>query len=346
MKVYLDNAASTAVDKAVIDEMLPFFTEEYANPAGSCSFSSGARNAVALSRSRVAQLIGAEPSEVFFTSGGTESDNMALVGVARSEAAVGNRRNRIITSQIEHPAVLNTARALEAEGFDVRYAPVDIQGFVDTGFIRRYADERTALISIMTANNELGTIQDIGEISRIAHDCGALFHTDAVQAAGHIPIRVNGNGSNDIDLLSISGHKLHGPKGIGALYVRRGIRPYIMINGGGQEKGLRSGTLNVPGIVGLGKACEIALHSLNIDGAGDGEEVHDSAERIDSMYGKRNRFIDMIRSRIDGVYFNGPKDRVLPSIVHVSFTGIECERNMLFDRIRMQCVLRQTFACS
>ena len=333
MQVYLDNAASTCLDEEAMREMMPFLRETYANPSGACSFSAKARSAVEKARERVAGLIGAAGDEIVFTSGGTEADNMAILGVATESVSVpkmavqqgifgagtvtqdfaevsgslgksGRVRNKIITSKIEHPAVLESCKEAERRGYKVLYAPCDKNGRIDISFIKRNTDKSTLLVSIMTANNELGTIQDIREIAGIAHEAGALFHTDAVQAAGHIPLNVRESGA---DLLSISSHKLHGPKGIGALYVRRGVKIAPVSFGGGQEKGLRSGTLNVPAIVGFGKACEIARESME--------------HTVSNMARMREYFIDGLKKSIEEVHINGADS--LPSIVSVSFDGIE-----------------------
>ena len=311
MRIYLDNAASTRMDEEVLNEMLPFFRDQYANPSGSSGFSAVVRKAVGKAREQVASLIGANADEIIFTSGGTESDNIAIFGAGFSRGETGHRK--IITTGIEHPAVLNPVRELSKKGFEVLYAPCDVAGMADTSFFAEHTDKNTALVSVMTANNELGTIQDIAKIADKAHAAGALLFTDAVQAVGHIPVDV---GAFKADLLSISSHKLHGPKGVGALYVRRGTDLSVYSFGGGQERGLRSGTLNVPGIVGLGKACEIA--SLNI------EEV---AERIRNL---RNSFAKSILCGIPGSHINGIREDIgpdqgkcLPNILSVSFDGIE-----------------------
>ncbi|MBO4415672.1 MAG: cysteine desulfurase [Lachnospiraceae bacterium] len=335
LSVYLDNAATTAVDPAVLEAMLPYFDVKYANPAGSSSFSAIARNAVNTAREQVADLIGADPYEIVFTSGGTESDNMAVFGavgempyfmresgagyfVSENANEVKNGYDsltaqkcimhsfaRIITDRIEHPAVLNPCRELEKRGFEVLYAPCDVRGKIDTEYIKNHAVQGIALISVMLANNELGTIQEVGDLAEAAHNAGALLHTDAVQAAGHIPIDV---GKLGVDLLSISSHKIHGPKGAGALFVKKGTKLHPLIFGGGQENGLRSGTLNVPGAVGLGKACELAKNELMTTGS--------------EMIRRKKMFIDRLTTYIEGVHVNSPEDSV-PSILSVSFERIE-----------------------
>ena len=351
MQVYMDNAASSRIDEEVLQEMMPYFRDIYANPAGACSFSARARKAVGKAREQVAGLIGAEADEIIFTSGGTESDNMAVFGVLKgqedhkvpgkgtSERMAGNR---IITSTIEHPAVLNACREAGKRGCDVIYAPCNESGLVDLNFIEKHLNDRTVLVSVMAVNNELGTAQDIYSIAGAAHKYGAVFHTDAVQAAGQLPITVRrssegkerpifysdpfeslmistGNtaqtqgreftGSGcDIDLMSISSHKLHGPKGVGALFVKRGLRLGITSFGGGQENGLRSGTLNVPGIVGFGKACEIARTGMN--------------DIVRELSGKREYLTGRILENIDNVSVNSPAVSS-PSIVSLSFAGVE-----------------------
>ncbi|MCR5321792.1 MAG: cysteine desulfurase [Lachnospiraceae bacterium] len=312
LKVYLNNAASTAADPAVIEAMLPFFGEQYANPADTSLFAAFSRNAVEIAREQVAYLIGADPSEIVFTSGGTESDNMAVFGTAviRSCDNVGRlyaswRGVRIITDSVEHPAVMNPCRELEKRGCEVIYAPCDANGLVDTEFIKRSATPGTALISVMLANNELGTVQNVCELKCAAAEAGALLHTDAVQAAGHMPVDVKKLG---VDLLSISSHKIHGPKGVGALFVKKGTRLQPLIYGGGHEKRLRPGTLNVPGIVGFGKACELARNGLE--------------KELDYLSRLKNMFIDRLTVNLDGVHINSPENSV-PSILSVSFDGIE-----------------------
>lgn len=261
--VYLDNAATTRVDPLVAKEVMAFFEKYYANPHGIHFASVVAEDAIEKAREKVAKVIEANPEDIIFTSGGTESDNLAIIGTAR---AVKQKGTHIITTAIEHPAVTNTCKYLQVEmGFDVTYLPVDRTGRIDIEEFKKAIRNDTVLITVMSANNEIGTIQPIKEIGEIASDKGILFHTDAVQAYGKIPIDVN---AMNIDLLSISGHKVHAPKGIGALYMKNGgkdktgrnyLRPISF--GGGQERGFRSGTANVPGIVGLGKAAEIILNN-------------------------------------------------------------------------------------
>lgn len=265
---YFDNAATTRVKEEVLEEMFPFLSVEYGNPSSIYGLGRSARKAVEEARRRVASLIGAEAREIYFTSCGSESDNMALKGLAYQNARKGSdptslitspQKNHIITSKIEHPAILNTCHALEKQGFEVTYLDVSQEGIICLDSLERAIKPETFLISIMFANNEIGTIEPIEAISRIAHSHGIYFHTDAVQAVGNIPINVKQMG---IDLLSLSGHKLYAPKGIGALYVKQGIEIERFLDGGHQEKNKRAGTENVAEIVALGKACELAEKQL------------------------------------------------------------------------------------
>ncbi|HOP09275.1 MAG TPA: cysteine desulfurase NifS, partial [Candidatus Methanofastidiosa archaeon] len=289
--------------------MLPYFTEFYGNASSLHSFGRDASVAMKDSRAMVANIINADASEIIFTAGGTESDNIAIRGVAE---ALKEKGNHIITSSIEHPAVLETCEHLEKSGFDVSYLPVDDKGSVSLEDLEDAICQRTTLVTIMHANNEVGTIQPIREIGRIAHENGALFHTDAVQTLGKLPIDVS---KDNIDLLSISGHKLHGPKGIGALYIKDGTPIEPIIFGGGHERGLRSSTENIPGIVGLGKACEMAKNDLDKD--------------IAYMTNLRDALISGITDRIPNVKLNGhPTDRLCNN-VNMSFEAIEGEALIL-----------------
>ena len=310
--IYLDHAATTPVKKEVLESMLPYFSGEYANPSGSYAGGRKARRAMDNAREKVAAALGAKRSEIYFTSGGSEADNWALRGVVFS----GNKR-RIVVSSIEHHAILETCAALEQMGVEVAYAPVDKQGYVSPQAIRQLMTEDTALVSVMLANNEVGTIQPIREIADIAHEFGALMHTDAVQAVGHIALDVAALG---VDLLSLSSHKFYGPKGIGALYVKSGVKLTNLIYGGAQEKGLRAGTENVPAIVGMGRAIELASQSLN-----------ESAEKISAL---RDQLEVEILAQIPVVRINGAKDRRLPGHLHLSFEGMDA--NLLLMRLDME----------
>jgi len=308
-RIYFDHSATTPVDPEVIREMLPYFTEKFGNASSLHSFGREARYAMENARSRVAMLIGASPEEVIFTSGGTESDNIAIKGIAFRSKSKGNH---IITTKIEHPAVLATCRWLERQGFAVSYLPVASDGVVSPEDARAAITEKTILISIMHANNEIGTIQPIEEIGRMARERGIAFHTDAVQSVGKIPVDVK---KMNIDLLSLSSHKIYGPKGAGALYIRKGVFIDTIIHGGGHERGLRSSTENIPGIVGLGKACELAQARMAADGA-----------RLSKM---RDRIIKTVLGGIEESYLNGHPTKRLPHNAHFRFTGIEGESLLL-----------------
>lgn len=307
--VYLDYHATTPVDPRVLDAMLPYFTDRFGNPASrQHSWGWTAQEAVDRSRRQVASLIGASPAEIVFTSGASESNNLAIKGVARCSR---DRGNHIVTVATEHKSVLDSCSRLEAEGWRVTRLGVDGEGLLDLEELRSAVDERTVLVSVMAANNEIGVLQPLAEICAVAHDKGALVHTDAAQAAGKVPIDVR---ALDVDLLSLTGHKYYGPKGAGALYVRR-RKPRItlecQIDGGGHEGGFRSGTLNVPGIVGLGVAAEICQAEMEAEG-----------RRLGRL---RDRLLDGFRSSLDGVRVNGSMTRRLPHNLHVSFEGVDGE---------------------
>jgi len=303
--LYLDHAATTPVLPEVLDAMLPFFTERFGNPSTLYSLGSAAKEAMETAREQVAALIGADPAEVFFTSGGTESDNWALRGAALASRKKGNH---LITSKIEHHAVFETCRDLEKGGFQVTWLDVDRDGLVAPDDVAAAIRDDTVLLSIMHANNEVGVLEPIEEIGRIAKERGVTFHTDAVQTIGKMPVDVTALGC---DLLSISAHKLYGPKGVGALYVRKGTRLAKFLHGGEQENRKRSGTSNVAGIVGLGAAAEIARRDL-------------AAEQA-RLTGLRDRLIDGIMGSIPDCLLSGPRDRRLPHNVHFCFAGIEGE---------------------
>ena len=308
-RIYMDNAATTAVSPEVLQAMLPYFTDIYGNPSSIHSTGRDARRAVDAARKQVAAAIGAQPTEIYFTAGGSESDNWAIKGTAFAKRAKGNH---IITSQIEHHAVLHTCAWLEKQGFEVTYLPVDVFGRVRVEDVEKAITDKTILISIMAANNEIGTLQPITEIGKLAKSRGILFHTDAVQAMGAIPIDVN---AMNIDMLSMSGHKFHGPKGIGVLYVRKGVHPDIFMHGGAQERGQRAGTENLAGIVGIGKAIELATQNLEANAA--------------RMSRLRDKLIDGILAEIPDVRLNGHRTERLPNNVNVSIRYIEGEAMLL-----------------
>jgi cysteine desulfurase len=295
--IYLDHAATTATRPEVLEAMWPFFSQVAGNPSSVHSWGAMAREALSRARSAVAEVLGCRPGEIVFTGGGTEADNLALLGVAR---ALRHRGRHVITSQIEHDAVLHACRQLEREGFRVTYLPVDRDGLVDLAALERALDEETVLVSIMLANNEIGTIQPIAEISRLTHAAGSLLHTDAVQAAGVMGLDA---GRLDVDLLSLSAHKIYGPKGVGALYIRRGVPLEPLLHGGGQERERRSGTENLPGIVGLAVALTLAHREQEIE-----------ATRLAAL---RDRLIDGVLARIPSAHLTGHRTQRLPG--HASF---------------------------
>ena len=313
LPIYMDNHATTPVDPRVLEAMLPYFSEKFGNPAShSHSFGWAAEEVVVKAREQVAKLVGANASEIIFTSGATESDNLAIKGVAE---ACQQKGNHIVTAVTEHKAVLDSCKHLEKHGYRVTYLPVQKDGLINLNDLRRAIDDKTILVTIMAANNEIGVLQPIAEIGQLCHDRGVLFHTDAAQAMGKIPIDVN---KQNIDLLSISAHKMYGPKGMGALYVRSkdpAVRLSALIDGGGHEHGMRSGTLNVPGIVGLGKACAIASEDMPQEGC------HVAA--------LRDRLRDKIMSRLEHVYINGSIDHRLPGNLNLSFAKVDGESLML-----------------
>ncbi len=308
-KVYLDHAATTYTDKEVINEMLPFFTEIYGNPSSLHSFGRETKKHVDIARAKVAKAIGALPEEVFFTAGGTESDNWAVRGIAYGNKSKGNH---IITTKIEHHGLLHTCESLEKEGFKVTYLNVDSYGLIDLDELKSSITDETILISIMYANNEIGTVQPIEEIGKIVKDKKILFHVDAVQAIGHIHINVK---EENIDALSLSAHKFYGPKGIGALYIRKGIKIKNLIHGGGQEKGKRAGTENVPGVVGLGKAIEKATENIDKDN-----------KRISAL---RDKLIKGVMERIPSTILTGHPEKRLPGNASFCFKYIEGEALLL-----------------
>jgi cysteine desulfurase len=308
-RVYLDNAATTPVRREVLEAMVPYLTGKYGNPSSIHSFGREVRRDVDLARERVAAALGALPEEIVFTAGGSEADNMAIKGAAL--AAMG-KKGHIITSAIEHHAVLESAEGLGRLGFEVTRVGVDADGLVDPEDVRRAIRPDTFLITIMHANNEVGTIQPIEAVAEIAHEAGVLFHTDAVQSVAHIPVDVRAMG---VDMLSLSGHKFYAPKGIGALYIRRGLRLVPLVNGGAQERRRRAGTENVAGIVGLGVAIELAMAER------DPMAAH---ERV-----LRDRLIAGLEQRISHVKLNGHRTRRLPNNVNMSFLYVEGESLLL-----------------
>lgn len=317
-RIYLDHAATTPTDPAVLEAMIPFFIDRFGNPSSLHSFGREGKVAVETARRKVAAFLGAGPEEVVFTSGGTESDNMALRGVAK---ALRDRGNHIIISSVEHHAVLEPCRDLAEEGFEITLLPVDRHGMVDPADVARVITHRTILVSVMHANNEVGTVQPLAEIGRIAHEKGIYLHTDAVQTFGHLPFTVDGIG---VDLLSLSAHKLYGPKGVGALYVRKGIRIAPLLRGGSQEGERRASTENVPGIAGLGRAVDLAKEKL----AGETTEL----ARL------RDRLAEGIREQVEGVRLNGHPERRLPGNISVSFEGVEAEPLLLtLDLMGIAC---------
>lgn len=307
--IYMDNASTTPVKKEVLDEMLPYFQENYGNPSSVYSLGSKSKNAVEISREKVAKAIAANPREIYFTAGGSEADNWAIKGIAYRNKEKGNH---IITSKIEHQGVLNTCNYLEEKGFKVTYLNVDEYGLVNIDELKKAITEETILITIMFANNEIGTIQPIKEIGEIAKKKNIYFHTDAVQAIGNIEIDVD---DLNIDLLSMSAHKFNGPKGIGALYIRSGVKIDPLIIGGGQERNRRAGTENVPGIVGMGKAIELAYENFE--------------EKNEKLIKLRERLIKGIFDNIDYVRLNGHPTKRLPGNVNVCFEFIEGESLLL-----------------
>jgi cysteine desulfurase len=309
LPVYLDNHSTTPVDPRVLEAMLPYLTNKFGNSASrSHSFGWTADEAVETARAQVASLIGANKNEIVFTSGATESDNLAIKGIAEAYCTKGNH---IITVATEHKAVLDSCKRLERYGYRVTYLPVQKDGLVDLEALRQAMNDATILVTIMAANNETGVLQPIAEIGKLCHERGVIFHSDAAQAIGKIPIDVT---RQNIDLLSMSAHKAFGPKGVGALYVRDEIEIAPTIDGGGHERGMRSGTLNVPGIVGLGKACEICR-----------EEMPQESCRI---AGLRNRLYEKIQNGLGEVYVNGSMEHRLPGNLNISFAGIDGEELM------------------
>src|SRR5579863_4504823 len=309
LPIYMDNHATSPLDPRVLEAMMPYFTAKFGNAASrNHQFGWEAEEGVETARERIAKLVGATTKEIIFTSGATESDNLAIKGVAEMYREKGNH---IITAVTEHKAVLDTCKRLEKYGYRVTYLPVKADGLIDLEDLKRAMDDKTILVTIMAANNEIGVLQPIREIGKLCHEKGVLFHTDAVQAVGKVPFNVI---FENVDVASISGHKIYGPKGVGALYVRRRnprVQIAAQIDGGGHERGMRSGTLNVPGIVGLGKACEIA-----------GDEMETEAAYL---RGLRDRLKQKIESSLGYVHVNGSMDQRLPGNLNMSFLYAEGE---------------------
>ena len=308
-KIYMDHAATTYTKKEVLEEMLPFFTEHFGNPSSVHQFGREVKKHVDIARERVANAIGALPEEIYFTGGGSEADNWAIKGAAYANR---NKGNHIITTQIEHHAVLHTCEHLEKEGFEVTYLPVDNTGLINLEDLKNAIKDNTILITIMFANNEIGTIQPIAEIGKIARERKIYFHTDAVQAVGSIKVDVK---ELYVDMLSLSAHKLYGPKGIGALYVKKGIKLHNLIHGGGQERRRRAGTENVPGIIGLGKAIEVAC-----------SKMEENSVRIKAL---RDRLITGIMEKVPYTRLNGHRELRLPNNTSFCFEFIEGESLLL-----------------
>jgi len=308
--IYMDHSATTFVKPEVLEAMIPYFTEHFGNPSSIYGIARDSKKAIDVARLQTAKALGADPDEIYFTSGGSESDNWAIKGVALANR---KRGNHIITTQIEHHAVLHTCRFLEKEGFEVTYLPVDQYGLVNPVDLEKAITDKTILISVMYANNEIGTIEPVVELGAIARKHKVYFHTDAVQAIGNVPMDVKGQ---NIDLLSLSAHKFYGPKGVGALYIRKGVRIENLIHGGGQERKRRAGTENIAGIVGLGKAIELAT-----------ADIPGHNEKIRAM---RDRLIKGVLEKIPNSRLNGPPEKRLPGNFNVSFEFIEGESMLLW----------------
>jgi cysteine desulfurase len=317
-RIYLDYAATTPMRSEVVEAMLPYFTEVFGNPSTIYSYGQEAKEAIEASRSKIASLIKAQEEEIIFTGSGTEADNLALTGIIYASEG---KKDHIITSAIEHHPVSETTKFLEKRRYKISYLPVDKYGLVNPADVKKALTVKTALISIMHANNEVGTIEPIKEIGRIAREAKVYFHTDAVQAVGHIGVDVKELG---VDLLSISAHKLYGPKGVGALYIRKGTRIAPLMHGGEQEKRRRAGTENVPGIVGLGVAAELAL-----------EEIEEEAGRLRQL---RDRLVEGLKERIKHIHFNGHPVKRLPNNVNICVEYVEGESMVLNLDLEGICV--------
>jgi cysteine desulfurase len=308
-QIYLDNAATTAVLPEVVEEMLPYFTEKYGNPSSLYEFGQSTKSALTDARTRIAAHLGAQPADIYFTSCGTESDNWALKETANAYADKGRH---IITSAIEHHAISHSAEWLEKQGFEVTYLPVDADGLIDPASLAAALREDTILVSIILANNEIGTIEPIRELAAIAHERGVLFHTDAVQAVAHVPIDVDELG---VDMLSASAHKFHGPKGVGFLYIRKGVKTRSFLHGGAQERKRRAGTENVPYIMGMAKALDLCMARFD--------------ERVAHELALRDHLIDRVLAEVQHVRLNGHRTLRLPNNANFSFEFIEGESLLL-----------------
>jgi len=322
--IYFDNSATTKMDPRVLKEMMPFFEEHYGNPSSLHMMGDAAAIAVREARKKVAVALNCKPSEIYFTSSGTESDNIAIQGISLANRGKGNR---IITSAVEHSAILATMERMKECGFDVTILPVNEEGRVLPESLESAIDERTILVSVMAANNVVGTIQDIGELAKITHDHGAIFHTDAVQGIAKMNLDVKELG---LDSVSISAHKFHGPKGMGALYIKDGVKVIPLFYGGGQEANLRPATENVPGIVGMGKAIELATNNMQRD--------------IRSMALIRDHIIDSVLS-VEGIFINGPREERLCNNVHIRFPGIS-GKDMVFALSDLGIATSTASACT
>ncbi len=323
--IYLDNSATTPIKSEVLQEMMPYLTTEYGNASSLYSAGRSAKRAIEKARNRVAELLNCNHNEIYFTGGGSESDNIALKGFAYANKEKGNH---IITSKIEHPAILETCKTLERQGFEVSYINVNEDGIIDVEELRKSIKTNTILISVMTANNEVGTVQPIEEIAKIAHDNNIVFHTDAVQAIGNVQIDVE---KMKIDMLSLSSHKINGPKGVGALYIKNGIEVEKFINGGHQEKDRRAGTENVAGIVGIGKAAEIARKNM---------ETH-----IRNLSKIRDYYIKKVQKEIPNIRINGSMENRLPGNANISFKGINASE-LIFKLDERGICVSSGSACS
>lgn len=306
--IYMDYQATTPCDKRVLETMLPYFCEKFGNAHSSTHIMGKvSADAVQKAREQIAKAINSHPDEIIFTSGATEANNLAIQGISRFYK---NKKRKIIVSAIEHRCVLESAKAMAKEGFEVIFAPIDSDGIVDINFLKNKIDSDTLLVSVMAVNNEIGTIQPIEEISKLCREHDVLFHTDASQALGKIPV-----GATNVDFISLSGHKIYGPKGVGALYVRKGLRVQPIFYGGGQERGMRSGTLPTPLCVGMGKACEVAM-----------QEMSEESQRLEKF---KDYFIDTLTQNLPKVYLNGDRKKRIPGCLNFSFEGVEGEGIML-----------------